>query len=76
MYFVILFCEWYNCIYKGQNPKKKNKNHHLQYYLGTVMIQFSSVTQSCPTLCNPTNPCTPGLPVYHQLPEFTQTHVH
>ena len=56
--------------------KKKKKNHHLQYYVGAVMIQFSSVIQSCPTLCNPTNPCTSGLPVYHQLPEFTQTHVH
>ena len=38
--------------------------------------QFSSVTQSCPTLCDPMNHCTPGLPVHHQLPEFTQTHVH
>ena len=37
---------------------------------------FSSVAQSCPTLCNPMNRCTPGLPVHHQLPEFTQTHVH
>ena len=40
------------------------------------LVQFSSVTQSCPTLCNPRNHSTPGLPVYHQLPEFTQTHVH
>ena len=38
--------------------------------------QFSSVTQSCPTLCNPMNRSTPGLPVHHQLPEFTQTYVH
>ena len=38
--------------------------------------QFSSFTQSCPTLCNPMNHSTPGLPVHHQLPEFTQTHVH
>ena len=37
---------------------------------------FSSVTQWCPTLCNPMNHSTPGLPVHHQLPEFTQTHVH
>ena len=35
-----------------------------------------SVAQSCPTLCNPTDCSTPGLPVHHQLPEFTQTHVH
>ena len=39
-------------------------------------VQFSSVTQLCPTLCNPKNRSTPGLPVHHQLPEFTQTHVH
>ena len=39
-------------------------------------IQFSSVTQSCPTLCEPMNRSTPGLPVHHQLLEFTQTHVH
>ena len=38
--------------------------------------QFSSVAQSCPTLCNPMNRSTPGLPVHHQLPEFTLTHVH
>ena len=39
-------------------------------------VQFSSVAQSCPTLCDPMNRSTPGLPVRHQLPEFTQTHVH
>ena len=39
-------------------------------------LQFSSVVQSCPTLCNPMNRSMPGLPVHHQLPEFTQTRVH
>ena len=39
-------------------------------------IQFNSVVQSCPTLCNPMDCSTPGLPVYHQLPELAQTHVH
>ena len=39
-------------------------------------VQFSSVAQSCPTLCDLMNRSTPGLPVHHQLPEFTQTHVH
>ena len=39
-------------------------------------VQFSSVAQSCPTLCDPMNCSTPGLPVQHHLPEFTQTHVH
>ena len=41
-----------------------------------LSVQFRSVTQSCLTLCDPMNCSTPGLPVYHQLPEFTQTHVH
>ena len=41
-----------------------------------VSVQFSSVTQLCPTLCDPMNHSTPGLPVHHQLPEFTQTHIH
>ena len=41
-----------------------------------LSVQFNSVAQSYPTLCNPMNRSTPGLPVHHQLPEFTQTHVH
>ena len=41
-----------------------------------IFIQFSSVAQSCLTLCNPMNHSMPGLPVHHQLLEFTQTHVH
>ena len=48
-------------------------DHRVQFILS---VQFSSVAQSCPTLCDPMNCSTPGLPVYHQLPEFTQTHVH
>ena len=39
-------------------------------------IQFTSVTQLCLTLCDPMDCSTPGLPVHHQFPEFTQTHVH
>ena len=41
-----------------------------------ISDQIRSVTQSCPTLCDPMNRSTPGLPVNHQLPEFTETHVH
>ena len=41
-----------------------------------INIQFSSVAQSCPTLCDPMNRSTPGLPVHHLLPDATQTHVH
>ena len=48
----------------------------LLLFLGTISVQFSSVSQLCLTLCDPMNHSTPGLPVHHQLPEFTQTHVH
>ena len=41
-----------------------------------LSVEFSSATQSCPTLCDPMNRSMPGLPIHHQLPEFTQTHVH
>ena len=44
----------------------------MSLFLSTPWIQFSSVAQSCPTLCDPTNRSTPGLPVHHQLLEFTQ----
>ena len=50
---------------------KSQRSEHVWY-----SVQFSSVTQSCLTLCNPMNRSTPGLPVHHQLPEFTQTRVH
>ena len=46
------------------------------YCVAFSSVQFSSVAQSCPTLCDPMNRSTPGLPVHHHLPEFTQTHVH
>ena len=39
-------------------------------------VQFSSAVQSCPTLCDPMNRSSPDLPVHHQFPEFTQTHIH
>ena len=45
-------------------------------FLKKLSVQFSSAVQSCLTLCYPMNHSTPGLPVHHQLPEFTQTHVH
>ena len=69
-----------------------NSDNHYIYYCGqeslrrsgiAIMVnkspkcsQFSSVAQSCPTLCDPMNRSTPGLPVRHHLTEFTQTHVH
>ena len=76
---------WYNLIRK---IKKKNNYQPLVFtnYIPLEVIilflnnqywfQFSSVAQSCPTLCSPVNHSTPCLPVHHQLPEFTQTHIH
>ena len=59
-------------------PIKKDNLSVLEYIIAELntSVQFSSVAQSCPTLCDPMNRSTPGLPVHHQLPEFTQTHVH
>ena len=48
----------------------------LHIFFLLTSVQFTSVAQSCPTLCHPMNCSTPGLPVHHQLLEFTQTHVH
>ena len=48
----------------------------LSIFLQLYSVPFSSVAQSCPTICDPMNHSTPGLPVHHQLLEFTQTHVH
>ena len=48
----------------------------LHIYKNIYIYQIRSVAQSCQTLCDPMNRSTPGLPVHHQLPEFTQTHVH
>ena len=65
-------------------PRTHLKHCHIQPVLFStalgglldILVQFSSVTQSCPTLCNPMDCSRPGLPVHHQLPEPTQTHVH
>ena len=54
----------------------QHSSHVWLFKLIYQSVQFSLVTQSCLTLCDPMNCSTPGLPVHHQLPEFTQTHVH
>ena len=51
-------------------------NRHRKKCSTSLIIQFSSVTQSCSTLCDPMNCSVPGLRVHHQLLELTQTHVH
>ena len=74
------------CMYKHKQSQKE------KWHMGEILffstytkyekpapntsVQFSSVAQSCLTLCDPMNRSTPGLPVHHQLPEFTETHVH
>ena len=55
-----------------QNPKMTD----LEDAVYLVSFQFTSVTQSCPTLCDPMDCSTPGFPVHQQLPELAQTHVH
>ena len=67
-----------------ERQQKRPNRGHIHHNLGSTSkgkkcnrfgYQFSSVAQSCPALCEPMNRSTPGLPVYHQLPELTQTHV-
>ena len=48
----------------------------LLVYPSVSPVQFSSITQSCPTVCDPMDCSMLGIPVHHQLPSFTQTHVH
>ena len=55
---------------------KSEESHSVFKVIGSSSVQFSSVTQSCLTLYDPMNRSTPGLPVHHQLPAFTQTHAH
>ena len=57
-------------------PSSLSKYHVAGKVLFRYSVQFSSVAQSCPTPWNPMNHSSPGLPVHHQLPEFTQTHAH
>ena len=62
--------------WKDTSPEKINNPSVHENVFNTSEDQIRSVAQSCPTLCNPMNCSTPGLPVHHQLPEFTQTQVH
>ena len=59
-----------------RNKQMRKFEVTLAYLCDSQHLKFSSVTQSCPTLCNPMDCSTPGLPVHHQLPGPTQTHVH
>ena len=64
---------------KCTNFIENRKQNLMKWSYWTILVQknqFSSVTQTCPTLCDPMNSSMPGLPVHHQLPESTQTQVH
>ena len=65
---ISFWIHWFDLL-AVQGTLKSILQHHF-------VLQFSSVTKSCPTLCNPMNCSMPGLSVHHQLLEFTQTHVH
>ena len=65
-------CALHRCTWLPLTPKPGSGPHYLHF----SSVQFSSLAQSCPTLCDPMNCSTPGFPVHHQLPEFTQTQVH
>ena len=65
--YIALYCNRFIILFTQVILKKQTQNYFLI---------FSSVAQSCPTLYDPMNRSTPGLPVHHQLPEFTQTHIH
>ena len=72
--FILQESHWFRYrLTKKTNPDGKCK---LTYICKNCLVQFSSVTQSCLTLCSPMDCSTPGLCVHHKLPEFTQTHVH
>ena len=63
-------------ILQGYLKVKKINAPKERHDISTGLPEVSSVAQSCPTLCDPISRSTPGLPVHHQLPEFTQTHAH
>ena len=78
---VMLYYIWLNCIISFYETQDKVVSVFIIKFLSIIPrvildIQLSSVAQGCLTLCDPMNLSTPGLPVHHQLPEFTQTHVH
>ena len=70
-------CEFHYCRVESCSSKSFPEfSVVLKFWCISKLVQFSSVAQSRPTLCDPMNRSMPGLPVHHQLPEFTQTHVH
>ena len=72
-------CELFSCVilsFKSNTNKEIALSKNIILSSAAWQFHMCSVAQLCPTLCDPMNCSTPGLPVHHQLPEFTQTHVH
>ena len=72
------FSDLFHLVYCSQGPLFLLQIARFHSFYGWIifMYKFSSFAQSCPTFCDPINRSMPGLPVHHQLPEFTQTHLH
>ena len=75
-YFIILKCHYWHFIISQETLVMLHTCLNLSNTISFSSVQFSSVAQSCPTLCDPMNRSTPSLPVHHQLPESTQTYIH
>ena len=76
-HYISSICELFEQSNSFQTMNSNRTYQDLVFYNDIQdVIQFSSVAHSCPTLCNPMDCSMPGLPVHHQLPEFTQTRVH
>ena len=75
--FICLYLDLFLCTVWCTAWYPSNNIAYIYIYIYMyIIVQYSSVTQSCPTLCDPMNWSMPGLPVHHQLLEITQTHVH
>ena len=75
-YYIFNYYWWYQLFYYEIEVTGLFLKHSMTFHCEYISVQFSSVTQSCLTLCDLMNCRMPGLPVHHQLLEFTQTHVH
>ena len=74
--YILCSQRWKSCIQSAKTRPGADCGSDNQLLIAKYRLQFSSVTQSCPTLCDPMDCSTQGLTIHHQLPEFTQIHVH